>query len=221
MLSKVREILNTKTNRKDFFGVVDRYFPKGSNEYRLIERAYITAKDAFRVKYRESGERYFEHLRAVALILMAYERVRDVNVIVAALLHDIIEDIPGWSQETLASSFNQIVAEYVWWVSKPPLDNFKQDKEARNRAYHQNLSHAPRPALLIKLADRLHNLLTLWDTPLIKQKRKVQETQDFYLPIAEEQIFLIHQLEAALNELTTSWKNNSSDQGGEGVPASK
>lgn len=209
MLEKVREVITTRTNREAFFGVVDCCFPKGSDEYLLIERAYSIAKDAFRDKYRESGERYFEHLRSVALILMVYLRVRDANVIAAALLHDIIEDIPGWNQERLAIAFNQIVAQLVWWVSKPSLEKFEGDKEARNRAYHQNLHRAPRASLLIKLADRLHNLLTLWDTPLTKQKRKVQETQDFYLSIAENEIVLIHELETAINELEDSWKKKN------------
>jgi GTP pyrophosphokinase len=205
MLQKIRAILDKEHSRETFFAVVGRYFPKGGADYQLIERAYDTAKDAFRNEKREGGDRYFEHLRAVALFLMVYLRVRDANAIAAALLHDIIEDIKNWSQERLAMEFNREVAELVWWVSKPSLDKFNGDKNARNRAYHQNLWRAPRLALLIKLADRLHNLLTLWDVPLAKQKRKVQETQDFYLAIAEEQIILIHELEAIINELVASW----------------
>lgn len=206
MLEKVRKVFKERNSREAFFQVVDRFFPKGNADYRLIEQAYSTAKDAFREIERENGERYFEHLRAVALILMVYLRVRDANAIAAALLHDIVEDIPGWNQERLAVEFSQTVAEYVWWVSKPSLDRFGGNKEARNRAYHQTLGQAPRMPLLIKLCDRLHNLLTLWDTPLAKQKRKVQETQDFYLSIAEAQIVLIHEMEAAINEIVASWK---------------
>jgi (p)ppGpp synthase/HD superfamily hydrolase len=91
-------------------------------------------------------------------------------------------------------------------VSKPPEANFDGNKEARNRAYHQNLGRAPRQAILIKLADRLHNLLTLWDVSPAKQQRKITETQDFYLPIAESEIILIHELEAAINEIVDSWE---------------
>jgi (p)ppGpp synthase/HD superfamily hydrolase len=173
---------------------------------RSIENAYNTAKDAFREIERENGERYFEHLRCVALILMVYLRVRDANVIAAALLHDIIEDIKNWSQERIATHFNQIVGELVWWVSKPSITSFDGDKEARNRAYHQNLTRAPRNALLIKLADRLHNLITLWGMSVEDQKRKISETQDFFLPIAENEIILIHEIEAAIAEVRASWK---------------
>lgn len=206
MLEKVKQLLSAKNDRASFFAVVGRYFPQGSADFQLIERAYNTAKDAFRETKREGGERYFEHLRAVALILMVYLRVRDPNVIAAGLLHDIVEDIDGWNEQRLALEFNHEIAMLVWWVSKPPASKFNEDKEARNRAYHQNLRHAPRDSILIKLADRLHNLLTQWASTNEKQQRKVTETQDFYLPIAEGQIILIHEIEAAIGELEASWK---------------
>jgi (p)ppGpp synthase/HD superfamily hydrolase len=210
MLERVRKVFAGRENRASFFETVNWYFPKGNADYRLIERAYDTAKDAFRTEVREDGERYFEHLRAVALIVMRHMRVKDANVIAAALLHDIVEDIENWSQERVTIEFNQEVGELVWWVSKPALANFKGDKEARNRAYHTNLTRAPRKALLIKLADRLHNLLTLWNCDEDKQRRKVDETQHFYLPLAEEEFLLVHELEAAINELVKSWKSAAS-----------
>ncbi len=205
MLERVRKVFDGRENRRSFFETVGWYFPKGSADYRLIERAYDTAKDAFRDEKREGGDRYFEHLRAVALIVMRYMRVKDANVIAAALLHDIVEDIEHWSQERLALEFNQEVGELVWWVSKPALVHFKGDKEARNRAYHTNMTRADRKALIIKLADRLHNLLTLWNCDQEKQRRKVEETQHFYLPLAEKEFLLVHELEAAINELVKSW----------------
>jgi (p)ppGpp synthase/HD superfamily hydrolase len=207
MLDRIRQLLEERKDRASFFEVVDRFFPRGSAEYQLIERAYSTAKDAFREKYREgSGERYFEHLRAVALILMVHMRIRDANVIAAALLHDIVEDIKNWSQDRVAVEFNRSVAQLVWWVTKPDVLIFNGDKEARNRAYHQNLNRAPREALMIKLADRLHNLITLWGVDEDKQRRKVRETQDFYLSLAEKEVILIHEIEQALIEIMNSWK---------------
>jgi GTP pyrophosphokinase len=201
MLSRLEEFLQTNKNRATFFGAVGQFYPIGSEQYLLIENAYNCAKNAFRSIRREGGDRYFEHLRATALIVLVHMRVRDADVIAAALLHDIIEDVPGWSQEKLALNFNRRVAEYVWYVTKTPESVFGGDKERRNRVYHQNLRKAPRPALIIKMADRLHNLLTLWDTSCEKQRRKIEETQDFYLPIAEEQILLVHELEDILERL--------------------
>jgi GTP pyrophosphokinase len=199
MLAKLKKVLETKTTHEHFFDVVGRYYPKGSKDYLLIEKAYLTAKLVFRDDHRDSGERYFEHLRSVALIVMVHMRVRDPDVIVAALLHDIIEDKEDWSEDRIALEFNLRCAQYVWWVSKPAVSKFHGDKKARNRAYHQNLTRSKRKPLLIKLADRLHNLITMWDYPIEKQKMKVEETENFYLQIAEEQIILIHELEAAIN----------------------
>lgn len=206
MLDRIRTLLHTNTTRETFFLLVKRHFPYGSRDYLLVEDAYDTAKDAFRHEQREGGDRYFEHLRAVALIVMEHMRVRDAKVIAAALLHDIVEDIEGWTQARIALKFTPEISELVWWVTKPAVAVYDGDKEARNRAYHENLRRAPRNAIIIKLADRLHNLLTLWDTDDEKQRRKVRETQDFYLPLAEQHILLIHEIEDALREVMGSWK---------------
>lgn len=97
MLKKVKDILAGAGNRVIFFRIISGFFPTMDPRYKAIEMAYQDAKDAFREKYREGGERYFEHIRAVALILILYLRVRDYELIIAALLHDIVEDIPSWT----------------------------------------------------------------------------------------------------------------------------
>ncbi len=209
MLEKVRGILTKYPDRAAFFGIIGKFYPKFSDEYKLIEKAYETAKEAFRGKNREGGERYFEHLRAVALILILHLRVRDPNVIAAALLHDILEDIEGWTQEHIALMFNQRVAELVFWVSKDDSELYGGDKEERNREYHRKLNIAVREAILVKLADRLHNVITLWATDEDKQRRKVRETQDFYLTLAEKHTVLIHELEAALCEVMALWQSKT------------
>lgn len=201
MLEMIRGIFIQYIDRVAFFGIIGRFFPKFSPEYKLIGDAYDTALKEFEGKYRESGELYFEHLRCVALILLVYLRVRDANAIAAALLHDIMEDIPGWDQDRLALRFNAEISRLVFWVSKPDLRLYGGNKEARNRDYHHKLSIAPRLAILIKLADRLHNVMTLWASTKDKRQRKVRETQDFYLPLAEAHTVLIHELELAIQEV--------------------
>lgn len=201
MLERIRKLIDSYKDRETYFALVGRYFPYGSRDYLLIEDAYDTAKAAFKNEKRDGGERYFEHLRGTSLIVMEYMRVRDAEVIAATLLHDLTEDIEGWAQERVALKFTPRISELVWWVTKPDVNIFNGDKEARNRAYHENLRRAPREAIIIKLADRMHNLLTLWDTNIDKQLRKIRETQDFYLPLAELHILLIHEIEAALDEL--------------------
>lgn len=208
MLKKIRKIIEENKNRTAFFKIVARHFPPHGEEYRLIEKAYEDAKTAFRGSERESGERYFEHLRAVALILMEYLRVRDPKMIVAALMHDIVEDIDEWHHDRMIREYGQEIANLIWWVTKPPVSEYGDNKEARNRAYHQRLHDAPREALIIKLCDRLHNMITMWGVDEAKQRRKVVETQDFYLVLAEKTIVLIHELEAALDEVVAGWTKN-------------
>ena len=206
MLERVHVVIQSHPDREAFFRLVGRHFPRRSIEFLQIEKAYNTAKDAFRGEVREGGERYFEHLRAVTLVVMEILRVRRSDVIIAALLHDIIEDVVDWSQDRVALEFGHEVSQLVWWVTKPCVSEYDNDKEARNRAYHQQLGSAPREAALIKLADRLHNVTTLWSTSEDKQRRKVRETQDFYLPLAEKHIILIHELEDAVENVMDSWK---------------
>ncbi len=201
MLERIGKLFTENKNREAFFKIVGRHWPMGSAEYRLIEKAYDAAKNAFRHTNREGGERYFEHLRGVALIILEHLRCRDHEVIIASLLHDIVEDRPEWTHERVSFEFSQSISELVWWVTKPPVSDYDDDKEARNRAYHNNLGRAPRKALIVKLADRLHNLMTLWDCTPEKRLRKVLETQDYYLHLAEKEMLLIHEIEDALRKL--------------------
>lgn len=205
MLNRIRVLIDENRGRERFFVLIGRHFPRGSTQYLQIERAYDIASIAFQERYRDSGEKYFEHLLAVAIIVIEYLRVRNADIIASALLHDIIEDIAGWDQERIALELNAHVSQIVWWVTKPDVQIFNGDKEARNRKYHQNLGNAPREAVIVKLADRLHNMITLWSTEPEKQRRKVRETQDFYLPLAESHIILIHELEAAIQEVMSLW----------------
>ncbi len=208
LLAKVRKTLENHGNHAKFMSVVSQYFPPDDERYLRIQSAYQLAKNEFRGKYREGGERYFEHLRAVAIIVMVHLRIRDPDLIITALLHDLPEDIEGWSYEKIKGIYGSNVASLIWYVTKPKLEEFGGDKKARDRRYHENLMHALRGSIIVKLADRLHNLLTQWDTTEEKRQRKIAETQDFYLTLAEKETILIHELEDILVELQQSTKTN-------------
>lgn len=201
MLERIRELFELYGDRESFFSVIGSYYPPGSDAYQLIAKAYDSGKATFQHVKREGGDRYFEHLRGVTLIILIHLRIRDPNVIAAGLLHDSVEDFKEWTRERVALEFNQKISELVWWVSKPDVVDYDGNEEARNRAYHANLQNAPREAVIVKLADRLHNLLTQGDTPKPKRIRKVAETRDFYLPLAEKEIVLIHEIEAAIDRV--------------------
>jgi GTP pyrophosphokinase len=205
-LQLVKRLLRREHNNATFAELIDKYYSRYDARYRMIMQAYCAAEDAFASTYREGGDKYFEHLRAVALILIEYLRVRDHELIVVALLHDIVEDIDGWTYERISREYTERVSVLVWWLTKPSVAHFKNEAE-RDRHYHQQLHEgAPREAIIVKLADRLHNLVTMWDVSSEKRSRKISETESFYLPLAVREMVLIHEIEAILDELKNGHK---------------
>lgn len=192
--------LRETENRDTFFARIAKMFPRGDMRYKRIERAYNIAKEAFSKKYRDDGARYFEHLRATTLIAIVHLRVRDPSVIVALLLHDIIEDIRDWTYERVHLTFNEDVADLVWWVSSEKFPEHANGED-QDRCYHQKLAEAPRLAILIKVCDRLHNLMSMWTHDPARILRKIKETRDFILPLAEKHQLMIHELEDTLTML--------------------
>ena len=193
--------LTAVENYDTFFRRIAEIFPETDPRYRLIERAYQTAKDEFgkRNIFRSDGTRYFEHLRAVALILIVYLRVRDAEMIAAALLHDLVEDLrPVWTVARVRREFGDRVAELVYWLTKPQFGKRFRTEAEVDRKYHRMLQDAPRDAVIIKLADRLHNLITLWKQRRERMRAKISETRDFILPLAEKHLVLIHEIEDVL-----------------------
>lgn len=194
---KGMEFLTAVENRESFFKRIALIFPVSDWRYKKIEDAYQTAKDEFRGIYRTGGDRYFEHLRAVALILIVYLRVKDHELIIAALLHDLVEDT-HWTIERVKDKFGDKVATLVDWLTKLEGEEVGS-KELALHVYHERFNRAPREFFIIKLADRLHNVITLWDCTPEKIIRKVTETKIYYLPFAEKHIILIHELEEAMD----------------------
>jgi (p)ppGpp synthase/HD superfamily hydrolase len=184
--------LGREENRQTFFArIAELLYAPSDWRYKLIEKAYETAKDAFRYKYRETGERYFEHLRRTALILIdilfVYRQPDAYILICAALLHDIVEDIKSWTVERVAKEFGEEVAVLVDWLTK-------RDSES----YHRRFENAPREFFLIKMSDRLDNLLTIWGCSAEKILRKIEETKRYYIPFAELHLILARELHDAV-----------------------
>lgn len=193
--------LSAAENRKSFFRRVALYYPTLDPRYNLIEKAYQDAKDAFRGKFRDDGEtRYFEHIRAVALILLDYLRIRDHELIIAALLHDIVEDNESWTIERVRLEYGEHIALLVEYLTKPSREDFPGVGEVE-RAYHSRFESAPREFFLIKLADRFHNVYTIWTWSEEKRRRKIEETRRYYMPHAERHLILFHELEEELEKV--------------------
>lgn len=149
-----------------------------------ITAAYELADEAHAGVKRSSGEPYITHPVAVACILLEF--CMDTDTICAALLHDVVEDTDV-SLDTIRRRFGEDVANLVDGVTKigqVPLNNSKEEQQAENiRKILIAMSKDIR-VIIIKLADRLHNMRTIMYRPPEKQRKKALETMNFYAPIA-------------------------------------
>ena len=167
----------------ELIGSVRRYHP--SADISMIEKAYKIAYEAHEGQARKSGEPYIIHPLCVGIILADLEL--DKETIVAGLLHDVVEDTV-MTEEEITEEFGAEVALLVDGVTKLGQLNYSMDKvevQAENlRKMFLAMAKDIR-VILIKLADRLHNMRTLKYMRPEKQKEKARETMDIYAPIAQ------------------------------------
>ena len=170
VLFEVLTKLMTAENRQDEMGI--------------IRKAYELAKEAHKDQKRKSGEPYLIHPVCVAIILTQLDM--DKETIVGGLLHDVIEDTP-YTEEDITRMFSAEIALLVDGVTKLTQLNYSADKldvQAENlRKMFLAMAKDIR-VIIIKLADRLHNMRTLQFMKPEKQKEKARETMDIYAPIA-------------------------------------
>ena len=148
-----------------------------------IYKAYLVGAQAHEGQNRISGEPYISHPVAVALILA--EMRMDSKSITAAILHDVIEDTPT-QKEQLAEQFGEEVADLVDGVSKLTQIDFRSKAEAQAENFRKMMLAMVKDirVIIIKLADRLHNMRTLDAMRPDKRRRIARETMDIYAPIA-------------------------------------
>jgi GTP diphosphokinase / guanosine-3',5'-bis(diphosphate) 3'-diphosphatase len=149
-----------------------------------VREAYEFGAEKHQGQKRVSGEPYITHPVAVADILADLRL--DADTLVAAILHDVIEDTPTAKAE-IASIFGQVVAELVDGVSKLDQIQFKNRQEAQAESFRKMLFAMVRDirVIMVKLADRMHNMRTLGVMPPVKRRRSARETLEIYAPIAE------------------------------------
>ena len=175
------------TDPDDLFEIlkktVSSYHP--SNDLEMINKAYELAKDAHKDQKRKSGEPYLIHPVCVAIILAQLEM--DKETIVGGLLHDVVEDTK-YTTEDLTEMFSAEIAALVDGVTKLTQLNYSSDKlelQAENlRKMFLAMAKDIR-VIIIKLADRLHNMRTMQFMKPEKQKEKSKETMEIYAPIAD------------------------------------
>ncbi len=161
---------------------LENYLPPDQIE--RVQQAYEFSAEAHRGQKRRSGEPYISHPIAAAHIL-ADLRV-DVETIIAAILHDVIEDTPT-VKEQIAEHFGKAVAELVDGVTKLDQIQFKSREEAQAESFRKMILAMVRDirVILVKLADRMHNMRTLDAMPLPKRRAIARETLEIYSPIAD------------------------------------
>ena len=176
--------------------VVIEYLPETQIE--ALRQAYLVARDAHEGQTRSSGEPYIIHPIAVARILA--EMRLDYETLMAALLHDVIEDTDV-TKDDLDSRFGSTVAELVDGVSKLDKLKFRDRKEAQAENFRKMIMAMANDirVILIKLADRTHNMRTLGALRPDKRRRIARETLEIFSPLAHR--LGIHNIKTELEEL--------------------
>lgn len=185
-----------KENWDTFQARLKVFFPGDRTK---IEFAYQISKHAHKGQRRIGGERYFEHPRSVSLILLDECGVTDASVICASLLHDSLEDtaifgnptkltpltLTAFSTQLISRIFYPETAEMVQSLTEPYIDKVEvKDKKQAKAVKYDRLRNASKEALLIKMADRLHNLRTFFPKKGEKTpEEKITETQEILIPI--------------------------------------
>ncbi len=165
----------------EFFNKINSIY--SDEEAKMIEKAYFFAEDAHKNQKRASGEDYFTHPFNVAQILIGLSM--DANTIMAAFLHDVLEDTPV-SAGDIKKEFNEEVLTLVEGVTKLDKIEFKSHEEEQAENFKKIFVSMAKDirVIIIKLADRLHNMRSLNFLSYERQLRMANETLEIFAPLA-------------------------------------
>ena len=188
LLDKLKNILPPSDNDYpvDFQKIIQNLYPSSEpddDNLLFIWDAYCFSQDAHAGQMRQSGQPYFTHCVSVGVILSQWKM--DSRTIAAGLLHDIFEDTKI-SREEMINKFGKEVTELVDGVSNLSGMKFSSRMEKQAENFMKMFLSVAKDlrVIIIKFADRLHNMSTIEYLPLIKQRRIAIETRDVYAPLA-------------------------------------
>jgi len=202
-MQSIDTLLPRKVRPDDIIREVRKYL--GEPDVELIRRAYVFAMHHHEGQLRYSGHAYIDHPINVAYIL-AQMRMDEVTI-ATGLLHDTLEDCPNVDQKLIANLFGEDIASLVDGVSKISQMKFHSQEHRQAENFKKILLATAKDirVLLVKLADRLHNMYTLEYVPREKRARIASETMEIYVPLASR--LGVQWIKSALEDLSFRYLN--------------
>lgn len=188
-----------------YIETMEGYLGKQEGRSRPFWKALSFAVDAHQGQMRKSGDAYISHPALVALILVEELGVDDPETLAAAILHDTVEDVPEVTPEVIGALFGKNVEAIVEGCTK--IAGFAGDRQTFYKKVHRKLFSGAASrveVMLIKLADRLHNLRTMESMPKHKRQKIAEETLTVYAPLAK--ILGLFEIKRELYNLALSYK---------------
>lgn len=199
VLNDMRRVIDKHRYRHQLERRVGRIFGKNSEHYRVIMLTIDLVAETHDQGLRNNGDLLKSHEFAMFTIALVYCGIRDLAILLAILLHDMIEDYPEiWMPWLVGDRFGQEVLKIVLAVTKPDKTKFTTEEEYEE-AIFDNVVSGGWKAVVVKCIDRLHNMLTLYGTAE-KMISKVLQTIKYVLPMSASIQFLTFELMSATTE---------------------
>ncbi|MDP2105860.1 MAG: HD domain-containing protein, partial [Desulfobulbaceae bacterium] len=192
-------------NLSDYIATMERFLGNQEGPAKPFWKALSFAVDAHQGQVRKSGEAYISHPCHVAQILAQELSVNDPETLAAAILHDTIEDVPEVTHEVIGEYFGRNVEAIVDGCTK--VIDFSGDRQAFSKQVHRKIFSGAASrieVMLIKMADRLHNMRTMDSMPKHKRQKIAEETLNIYAPMSR--IMGLFELKRELYDLALSYK---------------
>ncbi len=198
VLCNLRKVIDSHSKTHEIASMVSRVYPHGSREFTAIMSTVELVSKTHKGGKRNNGQLLLSHELAMFAIAFEYCEIRDLQLLYAILLHDLNEDYPEeWSIMQISAWYGHEVARLVSAVTKPPKEDWQTNAMYDNVVFAR-VNEGGKMAILLKIIDRLHNMLTLWGDNK-KKTRKVRQTIVHVLPMAASCDFLLRELMAATN----------------------